>query len=279
MLMDNSTPRQTYFSERDWSGFDWDDALGQESNPNNYDLLPESGGYLLSHDLSNVANQIYSSAEDSYSASIFDFETEEFLEPDHYEVGRRELFEVYRYVKSSDYDALKDLEGFLDKDVEGIPRKFVEWVLNIGKAAEDYEELRKGKKDLESRNLEDAIWAFEKDPGIEVKSDVSIEGNQILATNALLYVSSTFVKNVYDNNVDGDTTLKVREEDDCFSFILKSPRSGDLQDPLVYDPDSEDGFGIPVSNYILDRLAGNLEVEQNEESFSLTYSLKKNKES
>lgn len=285
---------------------DWEesDALKEilDGNPGfeekeEFEDLPDSGSALLHHDLSNYFHKgINTSIKDGESVPEFSGEVH-FKEDDEVteidgvpwkEQGievvhdRDDLGEAYCTLRDNP-SSKNAIRVFEEAAHDGLPQAAEEVSYRaeqVAKAARGYDNIRGSPKPDVSTTLEDAIWAFDKFQGIDlsIQDGISFD-DKVHGNEALKFISSTFVQNAYENNVEGDTCVQVsRNEGGDIEVLYESQVAGDLpqdieDDVFDYDPSTEGGFGISASKYIVERFEGSMSYEGDEDTFGINYTL------
>jgi hypothetical protein len=247
-----------------------------EADPS-YEELPDSGGKFFSHDLGNVVNNVGWKSETD-SPSVFDPETNEPWDYAEDETGPQQLFNAFKELKHGNYESLSEVEDFLESDVPDYAGVVAEWILELADAAQAYTEMRNGNLELESIPAEHAFWAFERDPNVDLIHGDNVEEEYILANDAIKYLSSTLLQNIYDKGVEDEAEVTTKSKGNYLRVSIENPLlDEDLseEDLRRYDPDTEGGFGIPASTYIVGKMGGWLNVDRTQDSFRLTYHLRK----
>jgi len=285
---------------------DWEesDALEEvlEGNPGfeedeEFENLPDSGSALLHHDLSNYFQiGINTSIKDGetvpeFSAEVHFEEDDDLTEIDGIpweEQGidvvhdRDDLGDAYCTLRENP-SSRNAIRVFEEAAHDGLPQAAEEVAYRaeqVAKAARGYDNIRGSPKPDAFTTLEDAIWAFDKFQGIDLSIQDGLSKNQEIHGNeAMKFISSTFVQNAYENDVDGDTSVQVNQnEEGDVEVIYESQVDGQLpqgieDDIFEYDASTEGGFGIPASKYIVERFEGSMTYEGDKDTFGIKYTL------
>lgn len=278
----------------------FDEALGFEEDEK-YINLPESGRNLLCHELSNYfQGTIYSQIKPEFEDEIGEFngrihfrdrrDLEEVqLNADPWQSNegithdQDDLMRAYNSLRENPScdQAIEVLEESARNGIPKLAREVTYRAEQVAKAARAYDEIRGSPAPGVSTELEDAIWAFDKFSGVnlEVDEDVSFD-QQIRGNDAMKFVSSTLVQNVYENGVEGDTDVYVETAENGDISVTYESRTEDLpsdigEDVFFYKGENpeEESFGIPVSSYIVEKFGGEMEYRGDEDTFRLNYTL------
>ena len=171
------------------------------------------------------------------------------------------------------YDVLKNA---LEDDIPERPREVIERSVKVLDGARGIIDLQNGEGYDETVEVEDTLWAYEKADGVELDliGDVSFE-DEIRGNEAHKYISNTLTKNAYDNDVDGDTTVTVKQEEED---VITVEYTSDLEDVGhcygdMCGEELEKGLGTTVSEKVIETFGGDFECKISDDEFNITYEL------
>jgi hypothetical protein len=174
----------------------------------------------------------------------------------------------------SDQESYEVLKDSLDDDIPDVSKEVIDRAVRVLDGARGIIELQDPEYNFEDDSVElyDALWAYDKADGV----DLSLEGDleydeQIRGNEAHKYVTNTLTKNVYDNNVDGDTEVVLEKEDGVITVDYTS-HLDEGKESISCD-EMERGLGLNASESVVECFGGRFECSVTDEEFNISYEL------